>query len=49
LLHEIKSLDCEHVSSREEDFFSVQCEVKNKSGLVESLASYVEGETLDGG
>ncbi|KAI8805187.1 hypothetical protein BJ742DRAFT_856132 [Cladochytrium replicatum] len=48
LLQQIKSKDCEHVSEREESFFAIQCEVKNKKGVEESLQLYVEGEMLDG-
>ena len=40
--------ECEHVSDREEDFFALQCTVKNKRSVVESLQSFVAGEMLDG-
>jgi ubiquitin carboxyl-terminal hydrolase 34 len=49
LCHTIKSRECPHVSSREEDFAAIQCDVKGKHTLEESLASYVQGETMDGG
>ncbi|KAJ3092507.1 hypothetical protein HK102_006495 [Quaeritorhiza haematococci] len=48
LLQQIKSRDCEHISEREESFFAIQCEVKNKKSVEESLQSYIEGEMLDG-
>lgn len=47
--HTIKSRECPHVSSREEDFVAIQCDVRGKRNLEESLASYVEGEMMDGG
>lgn len=49
LVQQIKSKDCEHISEREDSFFSIQCEVKNKKSLEESLQLYVQGEILDGG
>ena len=49
LCHTIKSRECSHVSSREEDFIAIQCDVRGKSTLEDSLASYVEGEMMDGG
>jgi len=49
LCHTIKSRECPHVSSREEDFAAIQCDVRGKNTLEESLASYVKGEMMDGG
>jgi ubiquitin carboxyl-terminal hydrolase 34 len=49
LCHTIKSRECAHVSSREEDFAAIQCDVRGKHTLEESLASYVHGEMMDGG
>ena len=49
LCHTIKSRECAHVSSREEDFAAIQCDVRGKGTLEESLASYVRGEMMDGG
>lgn len=49
LVQQIKSKDCEHISEREDSSFSIQCEVKNKKTLEESLQLYVQGEILDGG
>ncbi|KAG0229118.1 hypothetical protein BGW42_001784 [Actinomortierella wolfii] len=48
LVQQIKSKDCEHISEREDSFFSIQCEVKNKRSVEESLELYVQGEILDG-
>lgn len=45
---QIKSYDCEHVSERMEPFFAIQCEVKGKTGLPESLKAYVEGDVMEG-
>jgi ubiquitin carboxyl-terminal hydrolase 34 len=49
LCHTIKSSECPHVSSREEDFAAIQCDVRGKGNLEESLTSYVKGEIMDGG
>ena len=49
LRHTIKSRECSHVSSRDEDFAAIQCDVRGKNTLEESLASYVKGEMMDGG
>jgi ubiquitin carboxyl-terminal hydrolase 34 len=49
LCHTIKSRECPHVSSREEDFAAIQCDVRGKATLEDSLASYVSGEMMDGG
>jgi len=49
LCHTIKSSECSHLSSREEDFAAIQCDVRGKGTLEESLASYVQGEIMDGG
>jgi ubiquitin C-terminal hydrolase len=49
LCHTIKSRECSHVSTREEDFAAIQCDVRGKTTLEESLASYVMGEMMVGG
>jgi ubiquitin carboxyl-terminal hydrolase 34 len=49
LCHTIKSRECSHVSARDEDFAAIQCDVRGKNTLEESLASYVKGEVMDGG
>ncbi|KAK9235176.1 hypothetical protein V1525DRAFT_447154 [Lipomyces kononenkoae] len=48
LLTQIKSKECIHVSERTEPFSAIQCDIKGKSNLTESLKSYVEGETMEG-
>lgn len=48
-VQQIKSMECEHVSEREEPFSAIQCDIKGKKSLQESLKAYVEGETLNGG
>ncbi|KAG9286507.1 hypothetical protein G9A89_014673 [Geosiphon pyriformis] len=48
LVQQVKSRECEHVSEREDPIFAIQCEVKNKKNVEESLQLYVEGEILDG-
>lgn len=49
LVQQIKSRECEHVSERLEPFSAIQCDIKGKSSLVESLQAYVDGEVMDGG
>ena len=48
LVQQIKSRDCPHVSEREEPFSAIQCEIQGKTGLVDSLSAYVEGEMMEG-
>lgn len=48
LIQQIKSTECEHISSRLEPFSAIQCDIKGKSTLQESLQAYVEGEIMDG-
>ncbi|KAF3938205.1 hypothetical protein ABW19_dt0203147 [Dactylella cylindrospora] len=47
-VQQIKSMECEHISEREESFSAIQCDIKGKKNLQESLKAYVEGETLNG-
>ena len=47
-IQQIKSKECEHVSERPEGFAVLPVEIKNKARLEDSLASYVEGEVLQG-
>ncbi|EPS38310.1 hypothetical protein H072_7963 [Dactylellina haptotyla CBS 200.50] len=47
-VQQVKSMECEHVSEREEPFSAIQCDIKGKKNLQESLKAYVEGETLNG-
>ncbi|KAK9245018.1 hypothetical protein V1506DRAFT_560668 [Lipomyces tetrasporus] len=48
LLTQIKSKECNHVSERTEPFSAIQCDIKGKHNLTESLNSYVDGETMEG-
>lgn len=48
-VQQIKSRDCDHISEKEESFYVLNCEVKNKKNVEESLELSVEGELLDGG
>jgi ubiquitin carboxyl-terminal hydrolase 34 len=47
-LNQIKSKECDHVSERAEPFFAVQCDVKDKANLFESLQAYVQGDAMEG-
>lgn len=49
LVTQIKSMDCEHVSERAEPFIAIQCDMKEKANLEESLKAYVEGDVMEGG
>ena len=49
LVHQVKSKECMHISEREESFSAIQCEIKGKTCLQESLQAYVEGEVMEGG
>ncbi|KAJ3283921.1 hypothetical protein HK104_010175 [Borealophlyctis nickersoniae] len=48
LLQEVVPKGCNHISPKEDNFFAIQCEVKNKKNLKESLEMYIEGEMMDG-
>ncbi|KAI5306659.1 hypothetical protein KEM56_007756 [Ascosphaera pollenicola] len=48
LVQQIKSKECGHVSERLEPFSAIQCDIKGKSSLEESLGAYVEGEIMQG-
>lgn len=48
LVQQIKSKECEHVSERLEPFSAIQCDIKGKANLEESLSAYVEGEVMQG-
>ncbi|KAI9679654.1 MAG: hypothetical protein M1829_001616 [Trizodia sp. TS-e1964] len=48
LVQQVKSKDCPHISEREEPFSAIQCEVKGKLNLQDSLKAYVEGEVMEG-
>lgn len=48
LVQQVKSQECEHISERLEPFSAIQCDIKGKTSLAESLQAYVDGEILDG-
>lgn len=49
LVQQVKSKECEHISERLEPFSAIQCDIKGKSTLQESLQAYVDGEIMEGG
>ncbi len=49
LVQQVRSQECEHVSERLEPFSAIQCDIKGKSSLQESLQAYVGGEIMQGG
>lgn len=48
LCNQIISKECPHVSERQEGFFTLGLEIKNKKNVKESLDLYVEGDLLEG-
>ncbi|KAJ5777163.1 hypothetical protein N7520_000409 [Penicillium odoratum] len=48
LVQQIKSKECSHISERLEPFSAIQCDIKGKANLEESLQAYVEGEIMQG-
>lgn len=48
LVQQIKSKECSHISERLEPFSAIQCDIKGKASLQESLQAYVEGEIMQG-
>ncbi|KAI2935085.1 hypothetical protein CBS147320_819 [Aspergillus niger] len=48
LVQQIKSKECPHISERLEPFSAIQCEIKDKASLEDSLQAYVEGEIMQG-
>ncbi|KAI9167392.1 Ubiquitin carboxyl-terminal hydrolase [Paramyrothecium foliicola] len=48
LVQQVKSKECEHISERLEAFSAIQCDIKGKSTLQESLQAYVDGEIMEG-
>ncbi|KAH3559095.1 hypothetical protein KXW20_006175 [Aspergillus fumigatus] len=48
LVQQIKSKECPHISERLEPFSAIQCEIKGRASLEESLQAYVEGEIMQG-
>jgi ubiquitin carboxyl-terminal hydrolase 34 len=49
LVQQVKSKECPHISERLESFSAIQCDIKGKSCLQESLQAYVDGEVMEGG
>lgn len=45
---QIKSKECGHISERLESFSAIQCDVKGKGTLEDSLKAYVDGEVMEG-
>ncbi|RDL38126.1 Cysteine proteinase [Venustampulla echinocandica] len=48
LVQQVKSKECPHISERLEVFSAIQCDIKGKSSLEESLQAYVDGEIMEG-
>ncbi|KUJ19036.1 ubiquitin C-terminal hydrolase-like protein [Mollisia scopiformis] len=48
LVQQVKSKECPHISERFEPFSAIQCDIKGKSCLQESLQAYVDGEVMEG-
>lgn len=49
LVQQVKSKECDHISERLEPFSAIQCDIKGKNSLQESLQAYVDGEIMEGG
>ncbi|POS74497.1 ubiquitin carboxyl-terminal hydrolase [Diaporthe helianthi] len=48
LVTQTKSKECEHLSEVLEPFSAIQCDIKGKKDLLESLNAYVDGEHMEG-
>ncbi|KAF4629829.1 hypothetical protein G7Y89_g8311 [Cudoniella acicularis] len=48
LVQQVKSKECSHISERLELFSAIQCDIKGKTSLQESLQAYVDGEVMEG-
>ncbi|KAK1773820.1 hypothetical protein QBC45DRAFT_66178 [Copromyces sp. CBS 386.78] len=48
LVQQVASKECSHVSERLEPFSAIQCDIKGKTTLQESLQAYVDGEIMEG-
>ncbi|KAG0647567.1 Ubiquitin-specific-processing protease 34 [Hyphodiscus hymeniophilus] len=48
LVQQVKSKECSHISERLEPFSAIQCDIKGKTCLQESLQAYVDGEVMEG-
>lgn len=49
LVQQVRSQECRHISERLEPFSAIQCDIKGKNSLEESLQAYVDGEIMEGG
>lgn len=49
IVQQIKSKECPHISERLEPFSAIQCDIKGKATLIDSLNAYVSGEIMEGG
>ncbi|KAL9058429.1 MAG: hypothetical protein Q9162_001724 [Coniocarpon cinnabarinum] len=45
---QVKSLDCDHISERTEEYMTISCEVKGKQTLTESLQAFTAGDAMEG-
>ncbi|KAK1598546.1 ubiquitin carboxyl-terminal hydrolase [Colletotrichum navitas] len=48
LVQQVASKECDHISERLEPFSAIQCDIKGKSTLQDSLQAYVDGEIMEG-
>lgn len=48
LVTQTKSKECDHISEVMEPFSAIQCDIKGKKNLLESLEAYVNGEHMEG-
>ncbi|PSS03887.1 hypothetical protein BD289DRAFT_358590 [Coniella lustricola] len=48
LVTQTRSKECEHISEVMEPFSAIQCDIKGKKNLLESLEAYVDGEHMEG-
>ena len=48
LVQQVRSNECEHISEVLEPFSAIQCDIKGKTCLQESLQAYVDGEIMEG-
>jgi len=48
LVQQVSSQECDHISERMEPFSAIQCDIKGKASLEESLQAYVDGEIMQG-
>lgn len=48
LVTQTKSKECDHISEVMEPFTTIQCDIKGKKDLLESLEAYVNGEHMEG-